>query len=139
MKTIDSLSDKNELNEMEYNTALAALINCTDESLVFKLLNKKFPGLKKDAITYTLMIRSCTRITDEERFVVVLNDLMNKVPRYCIDSKLLFEYCGVILDRKFSKPESQEMGLRPCVNISNLIRLSLINTCNLMNVQNWFH
>ncbi|CAI1955056.1 hypothetical protein SEUBUCD646_0E01650 [Saccharomyces eubayanus] len=112
LKTIDSLSDKNELNGMEYNTALAALTNCTDESLVFKLLNKKFPGLKKDAITYTLMIRSCTRISDEERFLVVLNDLMNKVPSYCIDSKLLFEYCGVVLDRKFSKSESQEMGLR---------------------------
>lgn len=40
LKTIDSLCDKNELTEIEYNTALAALINCTDETLVFKLLNK---------------------------------------------------------------------------------------------------
>ncbi|CAI5024929.1 BBT_HP_G0127720.mRNA.1.CDS.1 [Saccharomyces cerevisiae] len=111
LKTIDSLCDKNELTEIEYNTALAALINCTDETLVFKLLNKKCPGLKKDSITYTLMIRSCTRIADEKRFMVVLNDLMNKIPDYCVDSKLLFEYCEVICSQKSPKIEKQGMGL----------------------------
>lgn len=111
LKTIDSLCDKKELTEIEYNTALAALINCTDETLVFKLLNKKCPGLKKDSITYTLMIRSCTRIADEKRFMMVLDDLMNKIPDYCVDSKLLFEYCEVIFSQKSSKIENQGMGL----------------------------
>ncbi|CAI4060316.1 Mrx1p SKDI_05G1530 [Saccharomyces kudriavzevii IFO 1802] len=111
LKIVDGLNDKNELTEMEYNTALAALINCTDETLVFKLLNKKCPGLKKDSITYTLMIRSCTRISDEKNFMVVLNDLINKIPRHCVDPKLFFAYCEVICNRRFSKIENQDMGL----------------------------
>ncbi|CAI4038550.1 hypothetical protein SMKI_05G1600 [Saccharomyces mikatae IFO 1815] len=111
LKIIDSLSDKNELTEIEYNTALAALINCTDETLVFKLLNKKLPGLKKDSITYTLMIRSCTKISDEKHSMVVLDDLIHKIPHYCVDSKLLFEYCGVLCSQKFSKIDNQGMGL----------------------------
>ncbi|EHN02751.1 YER077C-like protein [Saccharomyces cerevisiae x Saccharomyces kudriavzevii VIN7] len=111
LKIVDGLNDKNELTEMEYNTALAALINCTDETLVFKLLNKKCSGLKKDSITYTLMIRSCTRISDEKNFMVVLNDLINKIPRHCVDPKLFFAYCEVICNRRFSKIENQDMGL----------------------------
>lgn len=97
--------ESGELNQIEFNAALGALANCTDVTGAFKLYEKQIPGIKRDAITYTWMLRACSRIKTEELFLEMVDELIKTIPGRIIDSRLLFEYCKAFHSRESPSPK----------------------------------
>lgn len=98
-KIIENLIEKNEINQIEFNSSLGALSNSKDVTPMFELFEKEIHGIKRDAITYTWAIRGSSKIESDSLFIDLVNELLLKIPKRCIDSKLLFELCKVLNSR----------------------------------------
>ncbi|CCF60716.1 hypothetical protein KAFR_0L01080 [Kazachstania africana CBS 2517] len=96
------MKESNKLSQIEFNSALSALSNCTDISFAFKLFNdiSKMEGIKADSITFIWMLRSCINVKTDALFDELFNDVTSVIPKWCIDSQLLFEICRTIHLRK---------------------------------------
>lgn len=110
MKIVVTGSEEGTLNIKEFNSALGALANCTDYSLAFKLFDliTSKRCVRFDPITYTTMVKVCSKIEDDELFATVLNETMEKVPPSCIDSKVIYDFCKAMSGPRRDKKLNSE-------------------------------
>ena len=96
---VTRLIDKHELGQIEYNAALGALSNCSDVSYAFKLYNRErdIKGVYGDSITYLWMLRACARVNTRRLFLELFNQLVESIPRHCVDEELLFQVCKTLV------------------------------------------
>ena len=105
---VTRLIDKGELGQIEYNAALGALSNCSDVSYAFKLYNRErdIKGVYGDSITYIWMLRACARVNTKRLFLELFKQLVESIPRHCVDEELLFQVCKTLV------AHSDDRGIR---------------------------
>ncbi|KAL3232917.1 hypothetical protein RNJ44_04833 [Nakaseomyces bracarensis] len=104
-KIVITASEQGTLNIRELNSALGALANCTDYSLAFKLFDTIYSKkcVKFDPITYSTMVKVCSKVKDDELFTTILNETLGKVPPSCIDSKVIYDICKAMCNSQRGK------------------------------------
>ncbi|EDO14986.1 hypothetical protein Kpol_387p12 [Vanderwaltozyma polyspora DSM 70294] len=99
MKIVNALIEKNELNQIIFNSALSALANGTEVTAMFDLFEKDIKGIKRDSITYTWILHGLSKVENDGLFVEFLNGFLISIPPRHIDSKFLFELCNLLNQR----------------------------------------
>lgn len=102
---VESLIQEEKLSLIEFNSALGALSNCKDVRFCFDIYKmvkeSKYcrKSIRKDAITYTWLLRASSKLETFRLFGETFNDIMDSLTRNIIDSRLLFEICKTVAEK----------------------------------------
>ncbi|KAH3902734.1 uncharacterized protein SCODWIG_01858 [Saccharomycodes ludwigii] len=96
MSIIIGLVHKQELNTIHLNSAMDALCNCCKPEHVFHLYDMRPKGIKKDKITYNILLKALGKISkdiDDRQFTLLVSETIKHIPPKYFDSQMAYQLC----------------------------------------------